>query len=269
MYSLPTEPGSIGHTLDAGFKLYFVSFKRVLGLGILAIGSVAVPIFAASMLLALSSKAGRQPELAELAFFGVAVLFAMTLYLWFYLAAMCRIGGIAYGQDMSLRACIAMSLRRLFPVIVASILYTLALVGGFLLLIVPGLILWLTLAFYALCIVLEGDGILESLRHSHRLVWGNWWRTATIATVVLIVYYVVSLAIEIPFFVLEHLLSDPQATNGSAAFESLLSMLGSVLSAVITFPLMASVFVVVFHDLKLRKEGQDLESRVEALTAAA
>ena len=49
----------------------------------------------------------------------------------------------------------------------------------------------------------------------------------------------------------------------------MLSMLGSTLSTVITFPLMTSVFVAVFHDLKLRKEGHDLEARVEALTASA
>jgi len=269
MYSLPTEPGSIGHTLDAGFKLYFVSFKRVLGLGVLAIVSVVVPIFAVAFLFALSNKGGQQPGVVEFSVLTVGVLGAIALYLWFYLAALCRIGGIAYGQDLSFRACMASGLRCLFPVIVASILYMLALMGGFILLIVPGMILWLSLAFYALCIVLEGDGVLESLKHSHRLVWGNWWRTAIIGTVVLVVYYVVSLAIEIPFMVLEHVLSDPEATGAAVVVESLLSGIGSVLSAVITFPLMASVFVVVFHDLKLRKEGQDLEARVEALTVAA
>ena len=44
MYSLPSEPGSIGHTLDAGFKLYVVSFKQVLVLGILAAISLTVPL---------------------------------------------------------------------------------------------------------------------------------------------------------------------------------------------------------------------------------
>jgi hypothetical protein len=269
MYSLPTEPGSIGHTLDAGFKLYFVSFKRVLVLGILAILSVSVPIFVGATALGVYSRAGQEPDVAAVGLLGVTVMVAMVFYLWFYLAALCRIGGIAYGQDLSLRACIATGLRRLFPVIIASILYALAMMGGFMLFIIPGLIVWLTLAFYALCIVLEGDGILESLKHSHRLVWGNWWRTAVIGTVVLIVYYVISLAIEIPFLVVSQMLIDPEAGNSSQIAESLLSMMGSILSGVITFPLMASVFVAVFHDLKLRREGQDLDARVEALTASA
>ena len=69
--------------------------------------------------------------------------------------------------------------------------------------------------------------------------------------------------------ILEQVVMDPESNSTVKAVQSLLSMLGSILSAVITFPLVASVFVVVFHDLKLRKEGQDLEARVEALTVSA
>ncbi|NCF27191.1 MAG: hypothetical protein GWP69_07395 [Gammaproteobacteria bacterium] len=268
MYSLPTEPGSIGHTLDAGFKLYIVSFKRVLAMSILAVLSVAVPVVAVVLALATFTD-GKEPGAAAIVLITVAVLVALSLYLLFYLAAMCRIGGIAYGQDLSFSTCAATGLRRLFPVILASLLYGLAMLGGFMLLIVPGMILWISLAFYALCIVLEGDGVLESLRHSHRLVWGNWWRTAVIGSVVLVVYYLFSLAIEIPFLVLDQVLFDPEASGVAKIVQPMLSGLGSILSAVITFPLMIAVFVVVFHDLKLRKEGQDLEARVEALTVTA
>jgi hypothetical protein len=278
MYSLPTEPGSIGHTLDSGFKLYIVSFKRVLGMSILAILSVAVPVIAALISIAGFAGTGQEPGVAAIAVLVVAFLGAMCLYLLFYLAAMCRIGGIAYGQDVSFGACASMAMRRLFPVILASLLYGLAIVGGGILFIIPGIIVWLSMAFYGLCIVLEGDGVVASLRHSHRLVWGNWWRTAMIGSVVLVVYYVFSLAIEIPFVVLEQLTTNADsAAAGVSEVASpmfplaggVLSGIGSILSAIVTFPLMIAVFVVVFHDLKLRKEGQDLEARVEALTVSA
>jgi hypothetical protein len=271
MFSLPTEPGSIGYVLDAGFKLYIVSFKRVLGMSVLAVVSVAVPMVVAMVAVAGSAGAGQELGAATLAVIMLAVSGAMCVYLLFYLAAMYRIGGIAYGQNLSFGACISMGMRRLFPVILGSLLYGLAMMGGFILFIIPGIILWLSLAFYALCMVLEGDGVLESLRHSHRLVWGNWWRTAIIGTVVFVVYYVFSLAIEIPFIVLDQVLTDPGPEAGGVAgvSQSMLSLIGSVLSGVVTFPLMISVFVVVFHDLKLRKEGQDLEARVEALTVGA
>jgi len=51
--------------------------------------------------------------------------------------------------------------------------------------------------------------------------------------------------------------------------QAMLSMVGDAIATVITFPLVISVFVAVFHDLKLRKEGHDLDARVEALTAGA
>ncbi len=269
MYSLPTEPGSIGHTLDAGFKLYFVSFKQVLALSILAALSVSVPMLAMILGIPMFSANDVAPGNGLIATFIIGFVVCMILYMSFYLAALCRIGGIAYGQNLSLGACMSTGLRRIIPVILATILYSLAVMGGFLLFIIPGLIVWMSLIFYALCIVLEGDGILESLRHSHRLVWGNWWRTAVIGTVVFVIYYVIYLAIEIPFAVVDQIVFNSEFGAVPGFGQAMLSTVGDIIATIITFPLMTSVMVTVFHDLKLRKEGQDLEARVEALTASA
>lgn len=269
MYSLPAEPGSIGHTLDAGFKLYFVSFKQVLILAILAALSISVPMHAMLLAVPMLAADDAAPGNAFMATFILGLLVCMALYLWFYLATLCRIGAIAYGETLTLGACMATGIRKLFPVVLATILYSLAMMGGLLLLIIPGMILWLSLLFYALCIVLEGDGILESLRHSHRLVWGNWWRTAVIVTVVFVVYYVIYLAVEVPFAIVDQMVFDSELGELPGFGQAMLTMVGDVIATVLTFPLMTSVFVAVFHDLKLRKEGQDLEARVEALTASA
>ena len=105
MYSLPTEPGSIGHTLDAGFKLYFVSFKRVLALTILAAISVSVPTYALILAIPIFSVDDAAPGNAIIATFIIGFIVFMTLYMSLYLAVLCRIGGIAYGQNLSLGAC--------------------------------------------------------------------------------------------------------------------------------------------------------------------
>lgn len=269
MYSLPTEPGSIGNTLDAGFKLYAIAFKRVLGMAILSILSVAVPVVAMVIGIAAVTGTGQEPAAAIIIMMVVGVLIALTFYLWFYLAAICRIGGIAYGQSFGFGACMSMSGRRLLAVIAGWFLYSLAMMGGFILLIVPGIFLSVSLSMFTLCILLEGDGVIESLRHSFRLVWGNWWRAAIVGTVVLIIYYVISLAIEIPFLVLNSILFDTEFGQQAGLAESLLSMVGSFLSAIVTFPLMIAAVIALFHDLKLRKEGHDLEARVEALAVSA
>ena len=82
-------------------------------------------------------------------------------------------------------------------------------------------------------------------------------------------YVVIYLAIEVPFAVVDQMLFDSELGALPGFGQAMLSMIGDILATVITFPLMASVFVAVFHDLKLRKEGPDLEARVEALTASA
>jgi hypothetical protein len=269
MYSLPTEPGSIGNTLDAGFKLYAISFKRVLGMAILSILSVAVPVVAIVFAIATFSGAGQEPDAAIFIVAGVGGLVALTFYLWFYLAAICRIGGIAYGQDLAFGACMSMSGRRLLAVIAGWFLYSLAMMGGFVLFIIPGIFLSVSLSMFTLCIILEGDGIIESMRHSFRLIWGNWWRTAIVGSVVLIIYYVISIAIEIPFYVINAVVFETALGEQAGLAETLLSMVGSFLSAIVTFPLMIAAIIALFHDLKLRKEGHDLEARVEALAASA
>lgn len=269
MFSLPTEPGSIGHTLDAGFKLYFVAFKQVLVLSILAALSVSLPMHAMILVMPTFASEGGAPGNGLVAALVVGFIACMIFYMAIYLATLYRIGGIAQGRSQTFGNCLGVGIRKIVPMIIAALLYSLAMMGGFILFVIPGLILWVSLAFFGLCMVLENDGILESLRHSHRLVWGNWWRTAIIGTVVLIVYYVIYLAVEVPFAVADQMIFATELGALPGLGQTILSLIGDVVATVITFPLIASVMIAVYHDLKLRKEGQDLEARVEALTASA
>ena len=79
MFSLPTEPGSIGNTLDAGFKLYATSFKRVLAMAILSIVSVAVPIVAMVFGIAAFAGTGQEPEAGIIIVVVAGVLVALTV----------------------------------------------------------------------------------------------------------------------------------------------------------------------------------------------
>ncbi len=88
MYSLPTEPGSIGHTLDAGFKLYFVSFKRAVVLSVLASLSLAVPMLAVVLVMPMFAGETQAPGNGFIAALVIGFLFAMGFYMWFYLAVL-------------------------------------------------------------------------------------------------------------------------------------------------------------------------------------
>ena len=259
MYSLPSEPGSIGHTLDSGFRLYFVCFKRAVLLSFVA----ALALFVPTLVLQLIGSSEAPLSGGALALLIPAIVVCLIVYLLFYLSVLYRVGSIAWGRADSAGECLLAGLRRLLPVVFASLLYLLAMMGGMVLLVIPGIILSVSMAFYMLCILFDGDGVLESLRHSHRLVWGSWWRTVVLTSVIMVVYMVIYLAIGVPVAILDELVFDVQFGE-----QGMFALLGDLLASAITIPMMASVFIVVFHDLKLRKEGHDLEARVEALTAS-
>ena len=47
------------------------------------------------------------------------------------------------------------------------------------------------------------------------------------------------------------------------------SFVGGIAVAVITYPMMVAVGIVMYHDLKLRKEGWDIGDRLESIGAEA
>ncbi len=66
-------------------------------------------------------------------------------------------------------------LKKWWIYIAASILYGLALLGGFILLIIPWIIFALWFTFYSYAIAFEEKSITESLSYSKSLVVWRWW----------------------------------------------------------------------------------------------
>jgi hypothetical protein len=82
------------------------------------------------------------------------------------------------------------------PFILASILFYLGAVIGFILLIIPGIIFVATFGFYGFVIAQRGDGVgvLESLQRSHEITQGHRWQLFGMALVLLLVNLVGLLA---------------------------------------------------------------------------
>lgn len=89
------------------------------------------------------------------------------------------------------------------PVILVSILTGLAVLGGLILLVIPGIIfsIWFAFGFYAL--VLDNKRGTEALKHSKSLVagrwWGVFWRLLAPALVFGIITSIIQWIIGIPF----------------------------------------------------------------------
>ena len=124
------------------------------------------------------------------------------------------------------------------PLIAVSILAAIGIGIGFLLLIVPGLILLTIWAVVAPVVVLERPGVFAAFGRSRRLVQGNGWQVFG----VIVIFFLIFIAIGIVFGVIGAVLGD--------AGEVILGYVGSVVTA----PLVALAAAVLYFELRGAKE---------------
>ncbi|WP_153067035.1 hypothetical protein [Steroidobacter cummioxidans] len=267
----PTQPQGIGGVLDTAFHLYKSSFGVVWPIGLLLAIVNVLPV----VYLLFVGMPSFDPVAVAGNPFGiygdhpmalVIALLSGVLSMWVTSALLLKQYAIGIGEEMSTGGAFQAALARLLPLFGASILFGLAVLVGLLLLIVPGLILMVSLVLYMTLLLFENKGPIESLTGSHKLVWGNWWRSCAVLTLLSILLFVILIALGfvaalvIPF-------------AGLAVADAF--MVGMVMQALSNFafyiflgPFGSAAFIALYWDLKLRKEGGDLAARVNALSAA-
>lgn len=156
-------------------------------------------------------------------------------------------------------AAMMITLRHSLP---AALLGALAVIASVVVLIyvMIRLQLWLAAMFS------EGLGGTSSLGRSWTLVKGQWWRVTGIGFVSGIVIWVVTVAIGAVIGVVTSVVS----IHGTAPDRVLrrVQLIGAASQIVrlLTLPLLTAVWLAIYQDVKLRREGGDLVARAEALS---
>nr|MBA2349306.1 glycerophosphoryl diester phosphodiesterase membrane domain-containing protein [Solirubrobacterales bacterium] len=133
-----------------------------------------------------------------------------------------------------------------------GLLLVLSLLVGFLLLIVPGV--WLAVSFSVAIPVLlvERLGGAQALRRSFDLVKGRWWptlgRVAAAYLLIAVAAAVIGFLLAIPILLLVE-----EASYGGLILTGLINLVATV----VTTPFLAAVTVLIYFDLRIRKEGFD------------
>jgi Uncharacterised protein family (UPF0259) len=263
----PTQPQSIGGVLDTTFQLYKAALMPSIPLTLLLViaGSPS------SIYVMTHSSAGAADPLAMLALvqnpnYWLAALASMVGFMWLLAALYLKIGALGAGEDVSVGTALQKAIGRLPTLLLMMIVFMIVITIGFLLLLVPGLILTVTLALCFAPAVFEGKGPIDSLLESHRLVWGNWWRTAAILTVGFIVVMVIYMVAVLLIGAVTPLAAG--SGENLTLVSSVAGMaIGALMSMLIT-PFYVGLAIATYWDLKLRKEGGDLAARVGALKPA-
>jgi hypothetical protein len=148
------------------------------------------------------------------------------------------------GRDFELGEALGKAIERLMPVVGVSLLMLAAILAGSLLLLVPGLMFWTMFLIAIPVCVVERLGPIASLRRSAGLTKGNRLRLFGLFLVLLI-----------GLTVLRYLVNLAGLSIGGPFAAGILDVVFDALST--AFELVA--IAVVYHDLRVAKEGIDIE----------
>ncbi len=126
-----------------------------------------------------------------------------------------------------------------------------------LLLTIPGIVvaIWLGVRWFsgAYAVVIEGKGPIAGLGRSWDLVTGSWWRVFGIGLVFAIVIIAAAMVISIPIGIVGGIAGGEEGAGVVGA------IVGGVATVVVT-PFAYIAGVLIYFDLRVRKEGFDLDA---------
>jgi len=270
---LRLRPLEIGDVLDETFRLYRRNFLLLAGASVAF--SIPLAAFAGYGYSALFGELFTQassgnptdfstfaPAVASLAT-GVVINFLVQPLLFGAICfAVCQ---SALGRPVSLWVVLRGGLRR-YPQVFGYLF--LIFLMGIAFCIFP-LWIWILTGWVAVLPVMfvENTGLVAAMKRSWQLVQGRWWRTFFILVLVFVLNYVVSLALGAFLYLGQLLLSIFISPFLSLA----IYQAGVIAVSGLTIPILQIAIVLIYFDLRVRKEGLDLfqlAQRVAALPAA-
>jgi len=260
-FSPQLRPLSVGEVLDASFKIVRQSFGTLAGCVLV----VALPLNIINTLITASASDeafdfesetttgtgfSNGTEIA-----GTLLTTTLSIALMSLASAACfrAVSGVYLGERTSVGDSLRFAMSRLVPVIVLSLLYVLGLIPAFIALVIPGI--WLAVAWSVSfpALLSEGIGPVEALGRSFRLVKGRWWPVFGALLVMYLLVAVISGIVSALGVATVFAAVDSEVA--AAIFVTILN----TLSSLITLPLTAAVLTVLYFDLRVRKEGFDLQ----------
>lgn len=266
----PIQPQGVGGVLDTTFELHKASLGAVWPLCLL-LAAFGAPPNIYLMMGGAGPASDADAALQMLSAMSDPVYWAINLVtlaatLWVIGALYLKQHAIGTDREMSTGSALQAAVGRILPMFLMSLLFGLALIVGAVLLVVPAFILLVSLMLGSALLMFEDKGPVDSLVGSHKLVWGDWWRTAAILTVggilVFVIYMAAAMAIGLlmPFVGVD---------STDVVMSTLVTTTAiSVIVNILVVPFFSAMLIAVYWDLKLRKEGGDLAARVAALNAA-
>nr|MBA3747921.1 hypothetical protein [Solirubrobacterales bacterium] len=267
------RPLSVGEMLDVSIKICIAHWRTLLK----AVLIVVVPVQIVSTLLTADatissldfSSPDQTPEqaLEELnSYIGGLVLGTVLQVCAVLLASAACFRAIAQsylGEDSDWRSSLSYAFRRAPSLLLLLLLYGLGIVLGTILFILPGIWLYIAWAFAMPVLLAEGIRGRKALGRSFGLVKDRWWRTFGVIALGFLLSSITSSIVQAAFLI--GIIFD----SGNDLLVLVLSAFSGIAGLMITTPFQSALLAVVYFDLRVRKEGFDLELLAEGIGGTA
>lgn len=268
------RPRRVGEILDGAVKVYVRNARTLMGLAALVI--VPVQLVTAVVLLSIVPAGSDVPNGSgpfggfrrhtvpdPAAFLGAdAVLIVLGGVGSALITAACvkAVSDAYLDQPTGIGISVRFALRRLAGVIGMEILLVLGLLVGFIALVIPGIWLYGAWSVAMPALLIERRGPASALGRSNKLVQGRWWATAGVLLVSYVLVGIVSAIVQGLLSAVAALPSHP-----SVVLAVVVATLSGTVGAVISNPFRAAVTTILYYDLRVRKEGYDLQVLADQL----
>ena len=254
------EAMTTGLLLDRAFRLYTSNFSLMLGIT----AAAYVPFYL--IMVIIESRVGVNVQAPS---GGLSTLLFQIVFmiLWASIAFPIASGAATYaiserylGNEVTIGEALGLALSRFWTLSVAQITATIRVLFGFLLLIVPGILWMLSYTLIVPAVLVEGHKATPSLRRSRDLVKGHRGKVFCVMFIVNLLQVILALGVS--------MISGMIFNSDSGSGAVLNSAMNNLLSIFLT-PLGIVATILLYYDMRIRKEGFDLEMLSRAITANA
>ncbi len=267
---LRLRPLEIGDVLDETFRMYRRHFALFAGISVIfsiplaalsGYGYFALFNFAATQ--ATSSNPGDfNSLLGSLSPLAAGVLVNVAVLPLLYGGVSYAVCQSAIGNPVTLWGALRGAFRRYFQVLLYYVLLGLMVVAFCLF----PLWIWISVNWIVVlpAMFVENTGLFAAMGRSWRLVQGRWWRTFFILLLVFVLNYVVSLALGAFLYlgqVLLTILLSPYVAL--AIYEGAVVLVSALVN-----PVLLIAIVLIYFDLRIRKEALDLFQLAQQVTVS-
>lgn len=188
------KPQSITQVVKTGVSLWKHTLKLTFPLAIIII-FILLGLHFILPVESLQSSPGTQPPPLSIHKAGILIGYGIVAFITFIIthaAIIMRINQAMEGQHLALGKAIGFGLQKIIPLALVIILVFSIVITGYILLIIPGIILSVYFMFSSYIVIIEGKGALASVKESYRLVSGNWCHTAGAFFLIGVIYCIFS-----------------------------------------------------------------------------